>query len=79
MEFMLGKQGGKCVCVSAFEMGFEIRVQTKMAKTTKCRMLAIVHFCRLKQQAKSLLVYAYSFCSVCLKVKILSSEFSVTC
>ena len=32
---------------------FEMRIQIKMAKTTKCKMLPMVHLCYLKRQAKS--------------------------
>ena len=82
---MLERQGRKCVfglmrptkCLE-WVWGikvFEMKIQIRMARTTKCKMLSMVHFCRLKQQAKSfwqLLVYACIFCSVCLEVKIWS-------
>ena len=59
-----------------------MRFQIRMAKTIKCKMLPMVHFSHLKQQANSFLTItldACTFCSVCLEVKLLSSEFSVPC
>ena len=50
------------MCVSAYEAHqvlrmcikiFEMRLQIRMAKTTKCKMLSVVHLCYLKRQAKS--------------------------
>ena len=82
---MLEKQGRQCVfqlmrltkCLGwvwSIKV-FEMKIQIRMAKTTKCKMLPMVHFCHLKKQAKSfwqLLVYACIFCSVCLEMKIQS-------
>ena len=66
------------MCIKVSEMTIQIR----MAKTTKCKMLPMVHLCYLKRQAISfsqLLVCTCIFSSVCLEVKISSSEFSVPC
>ena len=63
---MLGRQGGKCVfrlmrltkcqgSVLSFKV-FEMRIQIRMAKATKCKMLPMVHLCRLMLQAKSFLI-----------------------
>ena len=50
------------VCVSAYEAHqvlricidvLEMRIQIRMAKTTKCKMLPMVYLCYLKRQAKS--------------------------
>ena len=66
------------ICIKVFEM----RIQIRMAKITKCKMLLMVYLCYLKRQVKSfsqLLACNCIFSSVCLEVNIPSSEVSVSC
>ena len=57
------------MCVSAYEAHqvlrmcinvFEMRIQIRMAKTTECKLLSMVHLCYLKRQANLFDNYLYA-------------------